>query len=510
MGNEKNKQPDLKIVKELELPPDVKDPDEEHWEELKELPITLDKVAPYTSNLLPEPVNEWIEDNAYRMSSAPDYFAASAILGFSSLLAGRIRVYLHQNDEDWYEYSNLSGFICGEPGTKKSPSMNKVMAAFYAKQKEYDKAYEEENKIYQAEFRKYKRDLKKYDREYEQTKGVRGQEPVEPEAPVWKKIIVTSGTIEKFNKIYANNYSLIYHCDELLGFFRTLEKNGHESDLDWHKQRWSGKNSTIHETIGGGTSSAFGSCETIMGCMNPNPLVRRIAAAVDEGENDDGFTQRLQVMVMPDIPQLDDKPVDETPKTSDKIIEDIVHKLLQTSFAPFGNPPGVHFSSEAQPVLDNYLMKLRGYSSNMRYSPGLRKHFAKYDKLVASLSLIFHMLDYIRFTRNEPEPISLKALEYAVRYTEYLKTHAIRIYQLTLGMEMKTIKEILRRIEVGDIVSGTTLRELHQRSLSGLTDRKKVIDAMEFHEEYNYLKLKREPKGRIMIIINPKVLEKKK
>ena len=98
-------------------------------------------------------------------------------------------------------------------------------------------------------------------------------------------------------------------------------------------------------------------------------------------------------------------------------------------------------------------------------APALEAHLAKYRKLVPALALINHLVD------NGQNEISPKAMRKALAFSNYLETHARRLYGATSEPERAAAQAILSRIHEGELDNGFTAREVHQHDWSCLTDR---------------------------------------
>ena len=66
----------------------------------------------------------------------------------------------------------------------------------------------------------------------------------------------------------------MYFRDELVGFFRTMDRQGHESDRGFYLETWNGLGSFIYDRIGRGTVIIPNVCLSIFGTIQPGPLAR--------------------------------------------------------------------------------------------------------------------------------------------------------------------------------------------------------------------------------------------
>jgi hypothetical protein len=86
-------------------------------------------VQPFSLDMLPEPLQPWIRDIAYRKQCPLDFAAIPAILMFAGLIGARCSIKPYQKD-NWTVVPNLWGGILGDPGTMKSPVCAEVLFPF--------------------------------------------------------------------------------------------------------------------------------------------------------------------------------------------------------------------------------------------------------------------------------------------------------------------------------------------------------------------------------------------
>jgi hypothetical protein len=131
------------------------------------------------------------------------------------------------------------------------------------------------------------------------------QEPVEP------RYKTNDATIEKLVELMQQNpRGILYFRDEMVGAFKRWESPGREQDRAFHIEAWSGNGSHTDDRIGRGTVRADNVCESLLGSIQPGKLAGYLDQAISQGDND-GFMQRLQLGVYPDVPPY--RHVDEWP-----------------------------------------------------------------------------------------------------------------------------------------------------------------------------------------------------
>ncbi len=110
----------------------------------------------------------------------------------------------------------------------------------------------------------------------------------------------------------------------------------------------------------------------------------------------------------------------------------------------------------------------------------------KFRSLFASLALVFEAVD---FTAGESAGRAVKkhsALR-AAAWTEYLESHAMRVYSPTLDVAPVAAKALLDRIgAVGDVAHGARVREIYRNQWSHLTTPEEVASAIEVLEGHGW------------------------
>jgi hypothetical protein len=88
---------------------------------------------------------------------------------------------------------------------------------------------------------------------------------------------------------------------------------------------------------------------------------------------------------------------------------------------------------------------------------------------------------------NGHNEISREAMRKALAMSQYLETHARRLYGATNEPERAAAQAILSKIRQGELQDGFTAREVHQHDWSGLTERDQVQAGLDLLVELHYL-----------------------
>ncbi|WP_460911689.1 DUF3987 domain-containing protein [Spirosoma areae] len=468
---------------------DPKDQTSSDWATPQPLNTPLLPVLPVTPAMLPDSLRPWLSDIANRMKCPLDFVAAGAVVMLSALIGTRLAIKPKTRD-DWTIVPNLWGAVIGDPSTMKTPSIAEVFkplyrligesrAEFDAQQKEYEAhlmTYEVQKKVYQAQ-------------EQDRLKGKPVSSPVAfpdaPQKPTERRFIANDATIEKIAELLnENSPGLLVWRDELTGLLAGWDRPGREEDRAFYLEGWNGNGSKTVDRIGRGTIHVKTLCLSLFGGIQPAKLLGYLQAAT--GYDNDGFVQRLQMAVYPDRPHW--QYTDEYP---DAYARDaafaIVCQIVDSDFTNIGYDaddynryPYTRFDDDAQEVFKQWLID---WETNVlpNESGLLLEHFTKYRSMIPSLALIFHVVN----CASQPTPdltvkqlVSEQATQMAVRWCEYLMSHARRIYGLLETANVAAARDLLRHLKAGDLKDGFKIRDVTKKGWSGLTTAEKVESAL--------------------------------
>lgn len=201
------------------------------------------------------------------------------------------------------------GVIVGPPGVMKSPAVNEGMLFFKEiaeqdrlefeagrKQAKLDRIFAEAK---QAEILKRVRKahagpkeelMREYEAyEVEERKEVRR----------WTSDVTTEKLGELLNE---NEDGILIVRDELTGWLRSFERQGHEQDKAFYLEAWDGGGSFAFDRIGRGRIYIKNVTVSVIGTIQPAKFLPLLRGSI-EGNSDDGLVQRFQVAVYPEAPK---------------------------------------------------------------------------------------------------------------------------------------------------------------------------------------------------------------
>jgi Protein of unknown function (DUF3987) len=261
--------------------------------------------------LIPVPLRGWNVDIAERGGFPLEFPAAAAIVGLSGLIGRRVALRPKRVD-DWLIIPNLWGAVLGPPGVQKTPAvagalrpLRRLASDSWRNQLQAAASFEKGRMVIEARqeaarltLRKAARARKPDDELNQLAAGA--QLGLDPLLAKTKRYLVHDVTVEKLGELLAENTNgLTLFRDELVGFLRSMDRPGHESDRGFYLEAWNGSNAYAHDRIGRGTIMIPNTCLALVGTIQPGPLARYLRASAS-GEDADGFMPRLQVLVYPD------------------------------------------------------------------------------------------------------------------------------------------------------------------------------------------------------------------
>ena len=304
--------------------------------------------------------------------------------------------------------------------------------------------------------------------------------------------LVHDATVEKLGELLAENPNgLTLFRDELIGFLRSMDRQGHESDRGFYLEAWNGSNAYAYDRIGRGTIMIPNTCLAIFGTIQPGPLARYLRASAS-GEEADGFMPRFQVLVYPD-PVVEFVNVDRRPDTRARDMAHAVFRALD-QLDPVARGcmvdeergvPFLGFDPTAQDFFDDWRVRLELRLRSGAESSLMACHLAKYRSLMPSLALVFHLID----SHAEPvlEPVSIRAARDAAAWCELLEAHARRIYQSSLDGDLDAAVHLGERIK-GKLPNPFTARAVARKGWSGLTTAEEVRRAAGILQDRGWIK----------------------
>jgi putative DNA primase/helicase len=468
------------------------------WPAPTPLPEALPPVQPFAADLLPVALRGWVMDIAHRMQCPPDFPAVAALVALSSLIGARAVVQPKVRD-DWQVVPNLWGMTIGRPGVKKSPALSESLKPLHRLQAD-------EFELHEAAHAAWALDCKvsamQDDANEKKAKGLASKDPVAarallepvetPAEPLARRFIVNDATVEKLGELMTQNpWGTLSYRDELYGLLTGLDKQGQEGARAFYLQSYDGNQGYTFDRIGRGTVHIPRVCLSMIGGIQPGRVQEYVRGAVAGGSADDGLLQRFGLAVWPDTGG-EFVHVDQWPDTPAKQAAWSVFERLAT-LQPANEAEAAvwRFDGAAQALFVEWLVPFENEIRGDDLHPAMISHLSKYRKLIPALALVFAMIDTPDSGGLIGEPELLRALA----WSEYLRTHANRLYAAAVTPETTGAAALLAKIKAGKLADGFKTKDVKQKGWSGLSTTEDVRKAAAMLEDYDWLRCDVVPPG---------------
>lgn len=500
----------------------VKVTQKEEWPDPIPLPEKLSPVMSLDHQIIPVPLRGWLLDIADRMQIPPDFSTAAAIVALGSIIGRGCGIYPKRRD-NWQIIPNLWGGVIGRPSLMKSPAISQAHKPLVMLEKECRAIHKQAMKSFKVDQIVMKAAKSAIDDEIKKAVKADNLQAIEEtrlklekliiDVPIRRRFHTQDSTIEKLGEILNENpRGILINRDELIGWLRSLSRDGREQDRAFYLEGWNGNQEFTYDRIGRGTLDVEAHCVSVFGALTPGNLTEYVYQANRGGKGDDGLLQRFQVMVWPDPPK-DWKNVDRFPNTDERnrvfqIFKKLAGDIPGAGQKVEGDIPALRFSPAGQEIFDSWYSALEiRLRTDETIPPSMDSHLGKYKKLMPALALIFHLIDLA--DGKESGPVSEQAALMAVSWCSYLESHAVRIYGGALWPEMESAREIVKHIRSGEIKDGCSPRDIYRRQWSKLS-QEETRAGLSILEDFEWLSIIRERNqngGRPSEIIrlNPKL-----
>jgi hypothetical protein len=397
--------------------------DEELQKEAQTIVIQETPAFPYT--LFPEPITKFIEDTAKAISCSPD-FVGMGVLACASVAIGNAAVL--ELKKSWITGASLYCAIVAEPGSAKTPAINKALKPLFELQEynfnEYQSKkiqYELEKENYEVEYEKWKQNIKsKKNTNFE-------DKPYEPNSPAVQQLISMDSTMEALQEILLfNNRGVIKLHDELLGFVKGMNQYRAGADRQYWLSIWSNEPIIINRK-GKDPIQLPKPFVSILGGIQPD-MIEEIIKAEREGSGNDGFIDRFLFCYPDPVPS---NWTDED--VSEEVVEgycDVIFKLYNS--LDVDKPKKVTLSPEAKEAFTLWYDITEDETNGAGFPELLKGVWKKLKGLHPRIMLIMHMLKWASNSHTvKIDIIDEEIVVYTNYIMDYFKTQVKKVFQYT-------------------------------------------------------------------------------
>ena len=453
------------------------------WPEPERLPSQLLPVPELNPELLPEKIRAGVVDIAERLGCPLDYIAIPTLVGAGIVIGNRVGILPKQYDESWRVFPGFWGGIVGEPGAMKTPALNAAFHPIY----ELERLEVDNYKLALAQYHNDKKIYEKSINDFKQGKAVNiGAEPIEPTKP---RLIVNDSTYQALGEILAANpKGVMALADELSGLLQSLDTPGQEAARGFYLSGWGGTGNYTFDRVTRGTVCLTNYMLSVFGGFQPAKIAGYVQAAQGRNSKNDGLLQRFQLLVWPDVSDINvgvDRPENKTALQemcgAVKYLRGIEGNHACTERGGLKGPVLLHFDTGGQRLFNEWF---GGHESTLRKSDwdsSLNSHFSKYRSLVPGLALLFHLLD------GNTGAVKESPLSAAIKFADYLKAHAFRVYASVNRTDQAPTIALAKRLLSGELQNGFTLRSIYTKGWRSLGDPERARSAVEMLLELSWL-----------------------
>ena len=453
--------------------------DIENFDPPEPIATCLPPVPEFDRSILPARLTEWIQDIVDRVQCPIEFVAVAMMVALASVIGRKVGIRPKRKDT-WTVVLNLWGVLIGRPGIMKTPALQESTQPLkrlellakdqHAKERsEFETACLIENERQKVVKKQIKAALSDGGDPSDLARSLTESAPQESRR---QRFIVNDTTVEMLGQLLNENPNgLLIYRDELMGFLRYLEKDGHEADRAFYLESWNGNGRYTYDRIGRGTVDIEAAIVSIIGSIQPGPFEAYMRAGIRGGSGDDGFISRFQLAVWPDVSRdwrnVDDWPNAQARQTAFAVFQEMNDLDVSALGAVIPEEaedgiPFLRFSAAAQPVFDAWRESLEIRLRADEDHPAFENHLAKYRSLVPSLALLLHLVD------GHTGPVELESLERAIRWAVLLESHAARIYSVASNPAASAAAALAKRILARKVGEEFTARDVYKNGWTGL------------------------------------------
>jgi hypothetical protein len=451
----------------------------------QKLPPALRPVPALDPLDLPVAIRDAAIDLADRLQCPIDYLVVAMLSAAGAVIGNKVGIFPYANDESWDVYPALWGGIVGDPGSKKSPSLQAAHVPLRHLENLASQKYANDKQAFEMAMDQHDLALAAWNK----NKGL-GLKPTAPVAPKRERYIVHDSTYQALGVMLADNpRGILALADELSGLLQSLDTSGQEAARGFYLTGWSGTGGYSFDRIGRGSITLDRYCLSVFGGFQPDRIKAYVQLSQRGSSKNDGLLQRFQLLVWPDhLGNI--KFVDRTP---DQVAIDRYHKaVLSLPDLATSNIVGakrlpndsqlLHFDPDAQQLFNTWFLQNEKMLISGTIESARQSHFAKYRSLVPALALLFHLLDDMH-----AGPVCENCLAKAISFAKYLKKHADRIYASVSGHDHAAVRLLAERLLDGQLANGFTCRTLTLKGWSGLSTKEQAQTAIDALVEFGWL-----------------------
>jgi hypothetical protein len=380
---------------------------------------------PY-ADIYPKPFVTLIDELHQKYGFPPDFTAAVILVACGVAIGNSVQI---RRNNAHTERAMLYCIIVGPPNSCKSHPISYALKPFNQLAEDYH-----------FEYKKAKQQFDEYEKKSQKERQKAGLQP--PPKPKLKTIIVNDFTIESLLlSLETNPKGILIHSDEILGWYKNLNKYHRGSDIEHYISMWTGQPIHVSRKMSEPllVDRPFVS---IIGCIQTKLLDK--LSKNDCAEN--GFIDRILWVMPQDLPTT--KWTDES---VDPLLEDAYIKAIEKLYqlpTSIENGKVVPRTLEFSETAKDRLLKWRNGSHweelTKKQGETIATALGKFDIMVLRFSLILQLM-YWATGESDMDAVDIHAVEGAIHLTDYFKENTDRMQQLVFRQDVRLLMTELQR-----------------------------------------------------------------
>ena len=328
----------------------------------------------------------------------------------------------------WITGCSLYCGVVADPGSAKTPAINKALKPLFELQKRNFDEYETLKIQYELEKENYDLELERWKQSVKGKKVSNLEEkPVLPKTPAFQQLVTMDSTMEALQEVLLfNKRGLLKLHDELLGFFKGMNQYRSGADRQYWLSIWSNEPIVINRK-GKEPIEIPKPYVSIIGGIQPD-IIEEVVQAGREGVANDGFIDRFLFCYPDSIPGnwTDDDVSEEVIAEYSDIIDRLYYTLNEK------NPKVIRFNKKAKEAYTTWYDVTERETITAGFPETLKGVWKKLKGLHPRILLIMQMLKWANGPKsNKMDLIDEELVIYTNYIMEYFKAQAKKVFQLT-------------------------------------------------------------------------------
>ncbi len=446
-------------------------------------------VLPWEPRFLPSVLADMVVSYADSIPMNREFPASNVLAACGSLLSDRVQLALKQHGP-WFETSNSWGLNIAQVSAHKTPGMTPVRESLNRVEERYRQEYQTALAAYQANKIVYDAQLAAAKKNAAANNAVPPSLSPEPTPPVQRRAMTNNATPEALS-VLAGGGPVVVLDDEASGLFSQMNDPKNQPGRAFYLAAYNGNSSFQTDRIGRGAVYIPRLCVSVIGNIQPEPLLRITLSAAREGRQADGFMQRFGLMTMPDTvhhTELVDLPYDMAKWTAgldaiaglvdyDPVRHGAVPSMLGDSL------PYFRLSDAANALWREEYARQLVERDNLELIEAYRQHVMKQPKVIATVALVIHAVE------GHHGDISGPVMERAIAASRFYLSHAKRVYHMSAhDICAEPARQIAARMSRGEITGEFTSREAQRSGWAGCDNAERTASVLDVLEDADWIR----------------------